>query len=74
MSSNIKTSLIERSESVTDPHIESTRRHKLLDILTIEICAMIRRITLMFTAQIETSRIGIKTRCQQRRMRCNLSG
>ena len=41
MSPRLKTSLIEHLEGVSDPRIERTRRHKLLDILAIAICAMI---------------------------------
>ena len=41
MSARVKTSLLEHLEGVSDPRIERTRRHKLLDILAIAICAMI---------------------------------
>ena len=41
VSARVKTSLLEHLEGVSDPRIERTRRHKLLDILAIAICAMI---------------------------------
>lgn len=41
MSPSVKTSLLEHLEGVTDPRVARTRRHKLLDILALSICAML---------------------------------
>lgn len=41
MSPRVKTSLLEHLEGVTDPRVARTRRHKLLDILAMSICAII---------------------------------
>lgn len=41
MSAQSPTTLVEHFSSITDPRIDRTKRHKLIDILVIGICATI---------------------------------
>ena len=41
MNTQTPTTLVEHFSSITDPRIDRTKRHKLIDILVIAICATI---------------------------------